>query len=332
MIRLKKRFLALFGAAVFAILVWKLDLRLAAEKIANVAPSTLLFSIGLFGLGQFLGFLKYVTMKKKTLPEGRLSIAQVYSSIFVTGMLMPARSGDLIASLAWRSYQGRLLAWSILNRILEGGMTILTALAVLGFFFSGVFSGFRTPAFLLFSVAAGFGIFAVFRRSWGLAVMRAFKRLLVRFESFPIAAQLLAAEKKIAEQVHLFYDTLSEMKAGKCLVVLILLTALARLCTVMANFYLLHALGADLRLGTVVGILAVTWISCFFSLTPNGIGISDLPPSLMLGTLGYGEFAGGFVIMSRCLELVIMAFWAFIWTVGARGQKTAEKLHEYAGC
>ncbi len=316
----------LIGAAILAVLLWHLDFRQIGDKLQNLDP--ILFFISIFWIiaGQFLGYAKWVLMKRKTLKDAPVPLLAIYSSVFVTGMVTPARTGDLLASFAWPAYQGRMLAWAILNRILEGSMTIVLALLVLGFFFTSALEGMRWGGLLLFSGFAVCGVILIFNRKWGIQFFEKVRQFLRQRESVGWARRFLKFEMHIEEQVKVFYDTLDEMKKAHALMALIFLTLLARVCTVVSNYFLLHSLGVFLNWPDLFGILAVTWVAGFFAPTPNGIGIGDLPPSLLLAHLGYQAYAGSFILMNRLLEAAVTFAWGLIgFRAGHLLKKSAEK-------
>lgn len=308
----KKALGLLVGFLILFLLLWHLDFKEIAQKLSHMNPALFAAAIFWIAMGQLAGYAKWLVMKQKTHPDVQMPMAKIYSSVFVTGMVTPARAGDLLASFAWPAYQGTILAWSILNRIFEGGMTIVLALVVLGFFFSRTLEGLHWSGLLVFTAIAVCGITLVFSRKFGSFVFDIAKKLLRKWERFGWTRRILNFENHIEAQMKIFYDTLDEMKKAHALTQLLFLTLLARFCTIFSNYILLHSLGAYLRWQDLLGILAVTWVSGFFAPTPNGIGIGDLPPSLLLAHLGYQAFAGSFVVMNRLLEAVITAVWFLI--------------------
>ena len=76
-----------------------------------------------------------------------------------------------------------------------------------------------------------------------------------------------------------------------------------------ANIFLFQAFGIAVSPFQVLGILAVTWVSCFVSPSPNGIGIADLAPSFLLSSMGYRDYAGGFITVNRSIDVAIILFW-----------------------
>lgn len=322
--KISKKAIAFSIGILFLIaLLWKLDFTQIADKIRNM--DIRLFAVSLFWivLGQFAGYSKWWVMKWKTLPEKQMPLAAVYSSVYVTGMITPARTGDLLASFAWPSYQGNILAWSILNRILEGGMTLIVALLVLGLFFSSTLEGFRWSGLLIFSVFTVAGVLLIFNRKFGIWILGGIKSFLRKNQQRAWASKLLKFETHAEEQMRVFYDTLDEMRKAHALVFVILLTVAARFCTVFSNYYSLHALGAHLGFRETMGILALTWVSGFFAPTPNGLGIGDLPPSLLLSHMGYQAYAGSFVLINRLLEVLLMLGWIAVGIISPKMYKKA---------
>lgn len=317
--KISKKFVAfLIGILFLVALLWKLDFAQIADKLRNMDRRLFAVSVFWIVLGQFAGYGKWVVMKQKTIPEKKMPLAAIYSSVYVTGMITPARAGDILASFAWPTYQGNILAWSVLNRILEGGMTLIIAILVLGLFFGSALESFRWSGLLIFSAFTVAGVVLIFNRKFGMWILEKIKAYLRHNQQRTWAFKLLKFEVHVEDQMRIFYDTLDEMRKAHALMLVILMTIAARFCTIFSNYYSLHALGAPLGLRDTMGILALTWISGFFSPTPNGLGVGDLPPSLLLSHMGYQAYAGSFILINRLLEVLLMLGWIAVGIISPK--------------
>lgn len=313
MLKLNKRVVLLgLGLVIFALLLWKLDVRQSWGKISEANPKYLVLGIAFMGLTQLAGFLKWKIMHRVSMKEEQ-PLLPIYASVVVGGMVTPARSGEMIASLAWAKMQGKILAWALVSRILEGALTLVLSFFVLGVFFKANFSQFQWPAVALCAVIIVALIWIIFHRATGLGIFHVFRNLLVKIRALPFIEKLLSFEQKAEEQLEKFYDTTGIFKQKHVMVALIGTTLLSRFFLVLANLFLLASLGLMLSWMSVLGILAVTWVSGFFAPTPNGIGLGDIAPSLLMSYMGYQEFAGGYIVMNRSIEMLILFVWACIW-------------------
>lgn len=301
------------GLALFAGVLWQLDFFENWKILLKMNPAWLALSMSLMALHQFLSYAKWSVMYKATGNPEKQPLMPVYASVLVSGMLTPARSGDVLASLSWRGIQGKVLACSIFNRISEGVMTLVISLCVFAFFFQSYLENLKwfLVAGVFFAIA--FLMFGVFNRTFGLRVFHAIRVFLQKFSHRPLIARILAFEKQAEVQVEFFYDTMTQFRRKHVLPVLIGFTFVNRVVTIWVNMTLLFALGVFLPWPQVLGILAATWVSVFLTPIPGGFGIGDVAPSLILDNLGYRVQAGSFLVINHTLDIVIIFFWAVIW-------------------
>ncbi|MBN1687616.1 MAG: flippase-like domain-containing protein [Candidatus Omnitrophica bacterium] len=317
----KKRWLAWFlGLLIFVILLWKLDFARHWEILLDLHPSWFLIAVVLFVLSQFLIYLKWKIMYSATMDRGSQPLLPIFSSIVVCGMLSPARSGDIIVSLGWRRIQGKVLAWSIFNRITEGGTTLVLSLFILGVFFSSYLAStyWILMAVILFLISLI--VFLSFHQKSGLIICSWVKGFLQRFNGIAIIDRLFKYEEAIERHVVLFYQTMEIFRARRVLVLLIGVTLVKRATVIVMAMAILMAIGVRLPLLTVLGILAAMWMSVILSPVPGGIGIGDIAPGLILSILGFQAQAGPYIVLNRFFELMMVLFWGMMWWGSIRVQ------------
>lgn len=301
------------GVLIFAGILWHLDFFRNWHLLLQTNPGWLLLSLALLALHQFCSYSKWKLMYRSTGSHENQPLLPVYASVLVSGMITPARSGDVIASLSWRGIQGKVLACSIFNRISEGLLTIAISLCVLGFFFQSYGERVRW-SFMAFVVTAIAGlIIFVFNRACGLFAFRIARTILQKGAGHAFIRKLLTYEEKIEAQIGFFYETMEQFRSRHVLTGLIAFTFLNRAITILVNMTLLYALGVFLPWTQVLGILAATWVSVFLSPVPGGFGIGDVAPSMILSNLGYPSQAANFIFINRVLDFALIFFWAVVW-------------------
>lgn len=301
------------GIIIFAGLLWHLDFLKNWKLLLETNVLWLVISLALLALHQYCSYAKWKLMYNATGSHENQPLLPVYASVFVSGMVTPARSGDVIASLSWRGIQGKVLACSIFNRISEGFLTIVISLSVLGFFFQSYGERVRW-SFMVFVIAAIASLLIfVFNRACGMFFFKTFRGALQKGSANAFIKKLLSFEEKVEEQIGFFYDTMEQFRKKHVLAGLISFTLLNRVITITVNLTLLYALGVFLPWTQVLGILAATWVSVFLSPVPGGIGIGDVAPSLILSSLGYQAQAANFIFVNRLLDFALIFFWIVIW-------------------
>jgi uncharacterized protein (TIRG00374 family) len=312
---MKKRYLALIlGLAAFSFLLWKLDIQDAWATIRSIRFVPFAVALALIGFTQYLSYYKWKVMYDQSARQSRHPLLPIYCSVVVGGMVTPARSGDIFASLAWKEMQGKVLAWSIFNRILEGMTTLILSFVILAIFFSSTLSGIQAQSVLIFFGLAILAILLIFSPRIGAHIFESTNHLLRKFDRSAFAHKILSYEEKIQEQITSFYETTAEFKRAHKLLLLVAITLVARGFSIAGNYWLFYSLGMNLSMNEVLGVLAVTWISSFLSPTPSGIGVGDIAPSVMLTQLGHKASAGGFLIINRMIDLSLILFWSALWS------------------
>lgn len=320
----RKGFIALLiGLGIFAALLWQLDFFSHWKELGNINLFWLAASLAIMTLHQFSAYLKWKVMYDAT--GAQQPLLPVYASVLVGGMVTPARSGDVIASLGWKGIQGKVLACAIFNRISEGVMTIILSLFILGLFFQSAVANLKWFFIAgVFSLVTLMVIF-VFNRSWGMAFFHAFRKILQKFKERALIAKLLNYEKKIEDQIEFFYETMDQFRKKHALTKLVLFTFWNRSLVIFMNTAMLQALGVTLPWTKVLGILAATWVSMFLSPVPGGFGVGDVAPGLMLVSFGYKSQAGNFIVINHILDFVIIFLWTAVWMKTVKAAAAAEK-------
>ncbi len=308
------------GLAIFAVLLWSLDLRQSLHKLSHLHYGWFFLGLGLMALTQYVGYFKWKVMYGATMIDTHQPLLPIFTSVLVTGMLTPARTGDVLASLAWKQMQGKVLAWSIFHRISEGVTTLVLCFLVLGFVFRSYFSHLRWVWMTVFLGGVILGILIVFSPSAGHWFFKNLKRILMKLKHFPFVLQILSFEEKIKNQLELFYETMGQFRKRHVLTLLVIITLGNRCVIIAANMALLRSLGVDLPPVSVLGILAATWMGSFFSPTPNGIGIGDVPPSLLLSRYGFADSAGAYILINRFIDILIIFFWSGLLALYVKGK------------
>lgn len=320
----KKYWMIIIGVVVFAVLLFRFDIGRSYETLAGVHPLLLLASIACAGAGQLLAYLKWKFMQKKT-GDGSEPVLEILSSVVVSGMVSPARSGDLIASLAWPKIQGKVLAWSLFNRITEGLGTLLIAALVFVFAVGSYHVGMQWTALGVIFLAAVLVIAVIFNENFGLFFLGASISFLRNRRQSKAVKKILDYELKIREQLKFFYQVMSGLKTWDGTILFSGMICFSRFFTIASNYYLVRALGMDLTAREILMLLSISWLSFFASPTPNGIGVGDVPPSLYLNSLGYEAYIGGYLILNRTLEFLILATWSAIWSFCVLRHKTSTR-------
>ena len=307
----KKNIMMIIGVTVFATLLWRLDMRLAWQTIKQADLFQMMVTVSLVAFSQWLTFQKWVLMDKATNAGHKASIKTIFSSITVAGMVTPARSGDLIASMAWKEIKGKVLAWSVFHRVSEGLVTIVISFSVLGLFFKSFYRGADWIfAFIVFGTLLSC-IFIALHQAIGRAFFRFIKQILKKAETYKVVKKLLSFEEEIKHHFDLFHETLATFKRKKVLSYLVSMTLINRFTIVAFNVMLFRALGVHFPLINVLGVLAAAWVGSFLAPTPNGIGIGDVAPSLMMIHYGLHNEAGAYILISRLFDIAILLFWGY---------------------
>ncbi len=308
------------GAAIFFILLYCLDIKQSIDKLKGLDIGWFSAACFLMMMTQVLNYWKWVTMYRASAEPADPPLLPILSSIVVCGSITPVRSGDIFASLAWSKIQGRVLAWSVFNRISEGLTTFVFSLFIMLILFSESVSGISWFGIIIFLTLGSFCIAITFHRGFGFRFLGLAKKILARYPQNKIAAKILSYESALESQMEIFYKTMNTFKSHRVGWKLITIIWLNRVLIILVNKAILASLGVFISWTAVLGILAATWFSCFFSPTPSGIGIGDIAPGVILTGMGFQDYAGGYIVLNRLFDVAIILMWSFLWLFSVRAR------------
>ena len=307
----KPRLWVILGGGIFLLLLIQIGLKETFFALKSVKLSHLLISVGLIVIGQqFIPFMKWVIMCHKAKMGLKWErILFLSSSILLGGTFTPARTGEFAVALFINETKGNISSIVLFNRVLESSFTLLMTILIFSLFFrnflpskSWILIGFVLGVILILYMV-------VVKESWGIFILSKGKKILTSLRKHKPFQIILNLEERIVTEVSLFYTTMKRLFSLRTVLVLFLFTLTSWVIMMGANWFLFSSVGSSVPFKMIAGVMVLSAIGSYFSPTPGGIGVGDIPPVYFLFINGYRENIGAYILLMRGTVYLVAIGW-----------------------